>query len=569
MRLINTTTFELHEFLGEDIPQYAILSHTWRDGEVIFADYTHWTAEELRAHPKIGGTCAEARRHELEYVWVDTVCIDKSSSAELSEAINSMFNWYRDSEICFVYLDDVDSLDELKESRWITRGWTLQELIAPHSVVLYSKFWRSFGSKILLADRLASVTNIDRVVFMERASLESFNIATRMSWAAMRTTKRAEDRAYCLMGIFDVNMPILYGEGAQKAFNRLQDSILGMSDDHSILAWNRFPPVPPKTLDLPKQSDFDCLAPDPWYFNNRRRIITVSPESSTITVTKQGLKVSLPMLYDQDIDEGHVILNCRFEGFPDGQIALPIQVLARRGDYAVPNIKSRESRLVSIRSEQLKEAEFESVCLLRYRPSIFKDEAPIKTTRHICCVRAMSLLNRGYEVIHARAKYRMQNWDPRTLCAEIVALGYNPQVSWKFGFFHRAQNEAFVVSFRDGREEAVLSVESKPLGADGLTWLMSKGVYYATTPSLAAQDQFKVVQEHEQQLELDFGSAENIAESKTIELHSDASVAFATAGVKYHRSLKLDAHFYTLELSLRCLHRKSTYFTLLRKSSSP
>ena len=192
MRLIHTTTLKLHEFFGDDTPEYAILSHTWRDGEVSFADFVHGKGKgkDLKRYPKIEGTCDEAIRQGLEYVWIDTVCIDKSSSVELSEAINSMFMWYRDARICFVYLDDVDDLTNLGESRWITRGWTLQELIAPREVDFYNRSWISLGSRHSMAGDLARITKIDRVVLQERRTLESFNIATRMSWAAKRNTTR-------------------------------------------------------------------------------------------------------------------------------------------------------------------------------------------------------------------------------------------------------------------------------------------------------------------------------------------------------------------------------------------
>jgi hypothetical protein len=181
----------------------------------------HGKPEELRGYMKIEGTRAQARRQDLKYVWIDTVCIEKTSSVELSEVINSMFTWYKNARICFVYLDDVDDLTNLEESRWITRGWTLQELIAPPEVHFYNRSWASLGSRKSMVGDLARITKIDQFVLQERTSLESFNIATRMSWASRRNTTRGEDRAYCLMGMFNVNMPIMYGEGAEAAFYRL------------------------------------------------------------------------------------------------------------------------------------------------------------------------------------------------------------------------------------------------------------------------------------------------------------------------------------------------------------
>ena len=132
MRLINTRTLKLQEFYG-DIPKYAILSHAWEDGEVSFHEWGDISkASQKRGYTKITGACRQALEDELDYLWCDTNCIDKNSSAELTEAINSMFAWYRDAEVCYAYLSDVPALDrndrdifeKFRKSRWFTRGWT-------------------------------------------------------------------------------------------------------------------------------------------------------------------------------------------------------------------------------------------------------------------------------------------------------------------------------------------------------------------------------------------------------------------------------------------------------------
>ncbi|KAI3329481.1 HET-domain-containing protein [Ustulina deusta] len=280
MRLLNCKTLAFEEFV-QDIPRYAILSHTWGDEEVSLGDMkSDATASQLKGYEKIAATCRIAQEQGLDYAWVDTCCIDKSSSAELSEAINSMFAWYRDAAVCYAWLSDYaqdaafNLTDEavlasfesreaiaeqgrgfsdpppltskeldmrnhigqsLRKCRWFSRGWTLQELIAPKQVEFYDRDWTCFGSKAQLAPILSWITGVDPGVLKGR-SLDQVLVGRRMSWAANRQTRRVEDMAYCLLGIFDINMPLLYGEG-DKAFSRLQEEIIRSSNDLSIFAW--------------------------------------------------------------------------------------------------------------------------------------------------------------------------------------------------------------------------------------------------------------------------------------------------------------------------------------------
>lgn len=246
--------------------RYAILSHVWStQGEQSFQDLRALQDEVGRSRPKImqrvlntkprvksvlsrashkvTRCCDLAKRHGYRWVWIDSCCIDKTSSSELSEAINSMFEWYAAAEVCFAYLEDVgdDHDPRLKDSRfrrsrWFTRGWTLQELISPAVVVFVSKDWNVLGTKESLADVVEEVTGIDRDVLAHTTSLDSVSVARRMSWASKRQTTREEDRAYSLMGIFGVNMATIYGEGAN-AFVRLQEEIIKHVPDQSIFAW--------------------------------------------------------------------------------------------------------------------------------------------------------------------------------------------------------------------------------------------------------------------------------------------------------------------------------------------
>ncbi|KAF2028096.1 HET-domain-containing protein [Setomelanomma holmii] len=217
MRLLHATTQEFHEFVGTDIPAYAILSHRWEDEEVTYQEVKNelQKAKKKKGFEKVQQCCTHALKEGLDYVWVDTCCIDKSSSAELSEAINSMYQWYRLSTVCYAFLSD--------DSRWWTRGWTLQELIAPQIVKFFGsglRNWIRIGGKRSLLSAVADRTGIDREI-LRGADPKVCSVSMRMSWASGRETSRPEDMAYSLIGIFGVNMPLLYGEGT-KAFVRLQ-----------------------------------------------------------------------------------------------------------------------------------------------------------------------------------------------------------------------------------------------------------------------------------------------------------------------------------------------------------
>ncbi|KAL8949499.1 MAG: hypothetical protein Q9222_004397 [Ikaeria aurantiellina] len=235
MRLLQTTEYILHEFHGRQIPPYVILSHTWEQEEVSFEDIQTPDCMSLAGYEKIIQCCKFAAARGWEYIWIDTCCIDKRSSAELSEAINSMFRWYQEAQVCYTYLSDVLTIsrDDFCCSRWFTRGWTLQELLAPGLVTFVNAFWEVLDTKRSLWRELSSVTGISPEHLIDPSTAST---ATKMSWASRRETTRLEDVAYCLLGLFDVNMPLMYGEG-DKAFMRLQHEIVRVLDDESIFAW--------------------------------------------------------------------------------------------------------------------------------------------------------------------------------------------------------------------------------------------------------------------------------------------------------------------------------------------
>jgi len=247
MWLLNSITLQLESFDGVNIPSYAILSHRWEDDEVNFRDITKRKTNPAgkKGYYKIDMCCKQALKDGLSYVWVDTCCIDKRSSAELSEAINSMYKWYQKANICYAYLSDVSSIDgdnrPFENSAWFTRGWTLQELLAPSQVLFLDNSWRCIGLKNEdhIRHRVSRITGIP-VLALRRFFSQEYCVAQKMSWASHRRTTREEDQAYCLLGIFEVNIPLLYGEGL-RAFTRLQEEIIRACSDCSIFFWSGQP----------------------------------------------------------------------------------------------------------------------------------------------------------------------------------------------------------------------------------------------------------------------------------------------------------------------------------------
>ncbi|CAN9217397.1 unnamed protein product [Alternaria alternata] len=335
MRLINCSTLQLEEFFGHNIPRYAILSHTWGDEEVSFADFvSSQSTKSISVPDRIGRsdsvtmirsvmdrsgyqkvlfTCRQAISDGLDYAWIDTCCIDKSSSAELSEAINSMFTWYKNSTCCYAYLSDVSKARieiEFPRSRWFTRGWTLQELLAPDNLIFYDQQWCHLGTKFEQEEWISKITGIDEMAISEREihgrkiGLSTFCVAKKMSWASARQTTRVEDIAYCLLGIFDINMPLLYGEG-DRAFLRLQEEIIRKIDDDSILAWGLSPTMDHSlglisdavrnTMSEAVHSN-NILARSPKDFVNCGNLGYTAPSTSPFRLTNVGLQIELPLV---------------------------------------------------------------------------------------------------------------------------------------------------------------------------------------------------------------------------------------------------------------------------------
>ncbi|KAB8200760.1 heterokaryon incompatibility protein-domain-containing protein [Aspergillus parasiticus] len=341
--LLNARTSTLEDFFESQAPPYAILSHTWGAEEVSFQDIQERqeTCKKKKGYEKIIHTCHQALKHGLEYAWIDTCCIDKSSGSELSEAINSMFRWYGKAVACYAFLADVppgcnphDHQGPFAKSRWFTRGWTLQELLAPDNLVFYASDWSYIASKNELRRELSLITGVDtrflsngatRHVTIDtqsglgnllgsvndstRRRLHQASVAERMSWASSRQTTRTEDMAYCLLGIFGISMPLIYGEG-ERAFVRLQEEIIEFSNDQSILAWGYLEPWKShednqSELYAPvqvKEKRMGVLARSPAAFRGCGSIIPSLVDkgnSLPISVTNKGLHICLPVSYGE------------------------------------------------------------------------------------------------------------------------------------------------------------------------------------------------------------------------------------------------------------------------------
>lgn len=323
MRVLDTTSLEFKEFPDLPDESYAILSHRWGAEEVTYKEYrkNRDTVQHRTGYKKIIEFCHVSRQRGFHYAWVDTCCIDKRSSAELSEAINSMYRWYKKCAQCFVFLEDYNPRDpaSLGACEWFSRGWTLQELIASTYCIFFTATWTVIGHKHhwndvhcpcravatepqqaiqawgpnLLGD-LVAITSIPEWILNGAQGVLDCGVAQRMSWASRRVTTRVEDRAYSLLGIFDINMPLLYGEGP-RAFRRLQEEIIRTSNDASIFC---FGITMTPTLTNLAQPRYHYNEPIPLFANSPAQFARCEDVTSgTIasdepyTVTHMGLRV--------------------------------------------------------------------------------------------------------------------------------------------------------------------------------------------------------------------------------------------------------------------------------------
>lgn len=291
--------------------------------------------------------------------------INKESSAELQEAINSMFRWYGNAEICYAYLEEIigscPTIDDPRlcgvppkvyetyistdqevsfwlstfvDCKWFKRGWTLQELIAPKKLSFFGQKWNYIGSKPGLSDLISRVTNIDKSVLDHNSEIHSVSVARRMSWAANRKTSRVEDQAYSLLGIFGVNLPMLYGEG-MRAFQRLQEEVMKVSNDHSILAW---------TVRTSKGS---LLADSPADFLGAHNVEQWARPDS-FEMTNRGLRITLRVIAPReshDRPEYLAILNCRYRDDIDNLLAIRLRKYPESDNFYVINTSYSDAAL--------------------------------------------------------------------------------------------------------------------------------------------------------------------------------------------------------------------------------
>ncbi|PPJ60847.1 hypothetical protein CBER1_07233 [Cercospora berteroae] len=318
MRLLHTETRQLREFLDGNPPnEYFTLSHRWTGDEISYKEYCKGTKVDSPGYKKVEDCCKFLQaKHGSSWVWIDTICIDKRSSAELSEAINSMWEWYWGAKTCYAYLADVDISpgsehenvcdesymkeleSQLRNSEWFCRGWTLQELLAPRRVQILNQNWQILGHKeaqdgldfLRVGARgpnlnvvLSGITAIGEQYLEDRWTIQNrASIACRMSWASRRKTTKREDQAYCLLGIFNINMPLLYGE-REGAFRRLQEELIRTSNDQSIFGWRLKGSLPRVGMLALGPSDFKHSGDISWY--------PAHASLCTMEITNRGVKV--------------------------------------------------------------------------------------------------------------------------------------------------------------------------------------------------------------------------------------------------------------------------------------
>lgn len=349
MRLLDTTTFELASNSPSIFKQegYAILSHRWIGSEITFEQLGGYV-DALRAagdtplespqQDKIRGACQIARAKGIRWMWIDTCCIDKSSTAELSESLNSMFRWYRDAKLCITYLLDVIRKGAGKEdftneaghpSVWFSRGWTLQELLAPRHLEFFDKNWDSIGNRAELAEQIEKITGIHSN-YLKGETGDDFRdacIATKFSWIAKRQTERDEDMAYSMLGLFGVTMDPRYGEG-WGAFMRLQKELLSSWRDESLFAWKMMQAdaglkllsgVHTQPLDNWKENEWGLLAPHPLCFKDCGQMTATCPWVAKQYITRpeggfqmrqQGLQITFgrdPFYPDPEDDSARTV----------------------------------------------------------------------------------------------------------------------------------------------------------------------------------------------------------------------------------------------------------------------
>lgn len=353
MRLLHATHLYMKVFHGSKIPPYVILSHRWEDAdeEVELKDFELGNASNKQGYVKVQNLCRIAREYGVEWVWLDTCNIDKANSTELNEAINSMYKWYANSEFCVAYLFDYDSHKHksIGVSTWFNRCWTLQELISPRTVRFYDGLWHFCGTKAKVCKKLAEITGIDTDT-LRGADPRRCSIAQRMSWAAGRQATRIEDEAYSLLGLFDLSLPMLYGDG-EKAFMTLQERIIQYSDDPTILAWDS------EFSDDP-EACHGLLAKSPSAFRGCRNTKLIDERKRVSKLTYNFTGVELETLTTPHGMNTYIcVLDCTSSAEPGERDAILVERLEDEDQYA--RVRRGVTTIMTVSEEDLSHWSFE------------------------------------------------------------------------------------------------------------------------------------------------------------------------------------------------------------------
>ncbi|KAK4223268.1 putative vegetative incompatibility protein [Podospora fimiseda] len=419
-------------------PRYAILSHRWGDKseELTLQELLTPTPDIFNksGFRKVREASKTALSRGLSHIWVDTCCIDKTSSSELTEAINSMYAWYAGAEVCYVYLHDLPApknltdmtmdVELLAKCDWFTRGWTLQELIAPCKVLFFDQDWNERGSKKELSAAISDITGIPVDLLNDPDLLSDYSVAQRMSWAASRQTTKPEDKSYCLLGIFDVHMSLIYGEG-MKAFTRLQEVVLQKTSDLSIFVW---------TDDEPRKYA-PLLADKPRQFKSSGSVEAVLEDTMyrDLLITSRGIRITVSLIHmpEENNEACLTIMEvfCRKDGHDIGislrKISGGRYVRFDTGLIILPRVKKWE------RSRMLLETIHLPVSLPRR--FLFDKEDPVLGNRHTVLKFRLCDSNPGFTLSHYGRQVPRSHWDVHD---QVFFCSNTRSVSWGVLFVH-------------------------------------------------------------------------------------------------------------------------------------
>jgi hypothetical protein len=448
MRLINTQNFKLETFIGRT-PSYAILSHTWGSEEVTFQDMQMGSGLTKIGYRKIIATCKQASVDGLAYAWVDTCCIDKSSSAELSESINQMCTWYHEAAVCYVLLEDVVPGEEggrsFEQARWFGRGWTLQELLAPRKLEFYDAEWEKIGCREQFAREVEKATNIEWEALQGETTLayvRSTSVAKRMAMAAGRQVTRAEDMAYCLLGLFDVSMPLLYGEGGPKAFERLQEEIIKRHLDQSFLLWL----APAEHLGSKK--DLPLFAQSPAAFAGCKDVLTTGETVAPFTLNNQGLQLRAPVYQVLGRRNKFVaVLACAQGMGSTERLGLPMRAIERTGRLL---IREAASEFITVPEAILVTAQIRDFCVLR--------DVPIGVPRllSVRITQQWESLYRRETLYQEHSRARMREWQRLEAGGDIIKLPFPDELGLR--------SPCYGIVFTNTREDQARRRQNERLG---------------------------------------------------------------------------------------------------------